>query len=45
MGELRDGLDRVLKDYGVDWEINDPEYYEAMKDELIIVIKRILDVK
>lgn len=38
--KLIDKLDRVLKDYGVDWKIDDEEYYNALKEELIIVIRK-----
>lgn len=37
--ELKEKLDRVLKDYGVDWKIDDNEYYEALKKNLLMVIK------
>jgi len=38
---LREKIDLVLKDYGVDWKMDGgAEYYEALKDELIIVIER-----
>ena len=41
MAEIRDKIDIVLRDYGVDWKFDDSEYYEALKDELIIVIERV----
>lgn len=37
---LKEKIDIVLKDYGVDWKLDDPEYYEALKDELILVINK-----
>ena len=40
MDKIRDKIDYVLKDYGVDWKLDDKEYYESLKDELITVIKR-----
>ncbi len=41
MCEIKDKIDHVLKDYGVDWKLDNKEYYEALKDELIIVIKKV----
>jgi len=37
---LKENIDHVLKDYGIDWKLDGNEYYEALKDELMIVIKR-----
>ena len=38
--DLRERIDKTLKDYGVDWKLDDNEYYEALKDELIIIINK-----
>ena len=47
MTDLKERIDHVLKEYGVDWKLEDktdpdgPDaYYEALKDELIMVIKK-----
>lgn len=38
---LRERIDGTLKDFGVDWKLDDIEYYEALKDELIISIGKV----
>lgn len=36
---IEEEIDRVLKDYGVDWKIGDNEYYEALKKNLLMVME------
>ena len=40
--EIKEAIDSVLKDYGVDWKLDDKEYYEALKDEIIIKLKKVI---
>ena len=40
--KIKNTIDHTLKDYGVDWKLNDPKYYEALKEELIIGLKKVI---
>lgn len=36
---LRKKIDARLKDYGVDWKLDDEEYYEHLLDEIMMVVE------
>lgn len=38
--KIKDTIDHTLKDYGVDWKLDDNQYYEDMKDEIIMGLKK-----
>lgn len=47
--EVKKTIDKPLKDYGVDWKLEDrydPEgldnYYECLKDEIIMALKKVM---